>query len=286
MSTRRGIDKESPKRVGLALGGGGAKGVAHVFALEVLDEMGIIPHIIVGTSAGALMGMLYAAGMSAGEIREHIEDNTPFEEGGITEALLNRNILKWFTLLHPSSVRGGLLNTDRFMEVNLQRIGVRTFGELKIPLRVIAADFWKRQQVIFESGELMPAVQASMALPGIFTPVVHNHSVLVDGGTVNPVPYDVIQDDCDITVAVNVAGRRSVPEELTPSFAESLFNTFQIYQASILREKIKRRPPDILLEPEIVDIRIVDFHKARHVLQQASPIKERMKEELKRLLGR
>ena len=151
-------------------------------------------------------------------------------------------------------------------------------------MRIVAADFWKRSEVVFESGELKPALQASMALPGIFVPMVQDGRVYVDGGAVNPVPFDLL-DDCDIVIAINVMGTRSESATLIPAFSEAVFNTFQIMQTTILQQKLAEQPPDIYIAPDIVDVRVLDFHKAEQVFQQAEPAKQALRSRIESVLG-
>jgi NTE family protein len=131
----------------------------------------------------------------------------------------------------------------------------------------------------------LPAVRASMALPWVFTPVVIGSRVLMDGGAVNPVPYDLLQDQCDLTVAVDVMGRREKGAGAPPNLMEAMFNTFQIMERSILRQKMRHRPPDVYLEVEVRDVRVLEFYKAEEVFRQAQPIKDQLKAALGRLLG-
>ena len=256
-------------KIGLALGGGGAKGLAHIPILEVLDEFGIRPHCIAGTSIGAVVGVLYASGHSGREIREGIEQFSFRDGEGLTD-LVNRrgDMLKWLNIININWGGSGLLKADSFLEMLMARTRGSRFDDLAIPLRVVAADFWKREQVVLESGELKPAIRASMALPGVFVPEVMGNQVLVDGGAVNPVPFDIL-DDCDLVIAVNVMGTRTESVHRVPSMAEAVFNTFQIMQAAILRHKLERHPPDILVAPDIVDIQMLEFYKAEQVFKQA-----------------
>jgi NTE family protein len=152
-------------------------------------------------------------------------------------------------------------------------------------LKVVAADFWKREQVVFETGSLRTAVHPSMAIPGIFNPVVIDQHVLVDGGVVNPVPYDLVLNDCDITIAIDVMGNRTESKDLIPSFSESIFNSFQIMQKSIPRQKIAAHPPDICIAPDIVDIQMFEFYKAEEVFKQAQSAKDPLKTEIEKLLN-
>lgn len=278
------IFNKKPK-IGLALGGGGAKGLAHVPLFEVLDELGVVPHMISGTSIGAILGAMYASGLSGREIRDGIVELSWDDEDRISDVFLKKNVVKWFEFIELSIKSGGLLKVDKFMSFLSDMIRVTDFEDLQIPLKVVAADFWERKQVVFDSGDLLGAVQASMALPAIFNPVVMDQTVLVDGGTVNPVPFDLLKDECDVVIGVNVMGKREEGEDLIPSYSEAIFNTFQIYQRAILDEKLRNNPPDILIEPDIVDIKVLDFFKADQVFEQAEPAKKQLKDELIRMLG-
>jgi NTE family protein len=257
------------QKIGLALGGGGAKGLAHVAILEVLDEFGIRPHCIAGTSIGAIVGVLYSSGYRGRDIRREVE-RFSFRDGERLGDLINRRgeLLKWLDIIDLNWGGSALLKADSFLDQLLQLTRGTRFDDLQIPLKVVAADFWKREQVVLDSGELKPAIQASMALPGVFNPVVMGKQVLVDGGAVNPVPFDVLED-CDLVIAVNVMGTRTESTDLVPSMSEAVFNTFQIMQASILRHKLERHPPDILISPDIVDIQMLEFYKAEQIFQQA-----------------
>jgi NTE family protein len=271
------------QKIGLALGGGGAKGLAHIAILEVLDEFGIRPHCIAGTSIGAIIGVLYASGHRGREIHEAVARFSFREEDGWGDLLDRKNdILKWLDIINLNWSGSGLLKADAFLEQLIQHTQGTNFDDLQIPLKVVAADFWKREQVVLDRGELKPAIQASMALPGVFNPVVLGRQVLVDGGAVNPVPFDVI-DDCDLVIAVNVMGTRTESADLVPSMTEAVFNTFQIMQASILRHKLRQKAPDIYISPDITDIQMLEFYKADQVFQQSASACEELRQKLRSL---
>ena len=272
------------KKLGIALGGGGAKGLAHVPMLEALDELGIRPYRISGTSIGAIIGVLYAAGHSGRQIREDIDQMTFTDQDSFTDALSKKGLFRWLEYIDIEWHGSSLLKADSFLEDCMRQVGAVTFEELNVPLMIVAADFWKRRQVVFTSGELKPAVQASMALPGIFSPVIIDDRVLIDGGAVNPVPYDLLQDECDCVVAIDVMGNRTESADLIPSISEAVFNTFQIMQRSILDHKFSLKPPDVYIAPEIVDIRMMEFYKADIVFNQAQPAKAQLKRKLVRLM--
>jgi NTE family protein len=275
-------------RIGLALGGGGAKGLAHIPILETLDAMGIRPAAIAGTSIGAILGALYASGMSGARMRQEI-DEVLFSESEKGEGALF-DLSKGFRLLLDlvdiEVGSGGFIHGEKFVKRLYEDVRARSFEELQIPLKVVATEFWSRRQVVFESGELLRAVRASMSLPVLFAPVVIGDEVLMDGGTVNPVPYDLLLDECDVTIAVDVAGRRSAsPDSPIPSLSETIFNTIQIMSKAILDEKLRRRPPDLLLRPDVVDIQVLEFDKAPEIYAQAGPACGELREGLEKLLA-
>lgn len=271
-------------RIGLALGGGGARGIAHVPMLEVLDEFGLVAHQISGTSIGAAIGVLYAAGYSGQEIRAGINQISKVEGDSLLESLTDKNRFRWFEYLDIDWGGNALFRADTFLAELMNDIRVTHFEELKIPLKVVAADFWRRTQTVFDSGELKPALQASMALPGVFVPMVRDGRVYVDGGTVNPVPFDLL-DECDFVIAINVMGSRTENSKLIPTFSDAVFNTYQIMQTTILQQKLADHAPDIYVAPEIVDIRVLEFHKADQILRQAEAACDELRRQLEMLLA-
>lgn len=273
------------KKVGIALGGGGAKGLAHVLMLEALDEMDLRPCFVTGTSIGAVIGVIYCSGLSASRLRQIISEITTVDNNTLKEIMAGGHMLKWLNLITPRFRGSGLLKAERFISFLLESINVSTFEELAIPLRVVASDFWTREQVVLDSGELAPAIQASMSLPGIFTPVTLGESVLIDGGAVNPLPFDLLPEACDLTIAIDVIGNRPARTGRLPSLQESVFNTFQIMEKSIIREKMRNVSPDIFIEIEISNIRALEFYKANQVFKQSKAAKERLKNELARRIG-
>jgi NTE family protein len=271
---------EAP-RLGLALGGGGARGLAHIPFLEMLDELEVRPHRIAGTSIGAVFGTLYAAGHSGREIRALM---TGLVGDGREEGMFNGNRFRWLEYIDLALGDGGLLDTADFLEFLHGALGRDTFRELEIPTRVVATDLWRRQAVVFDSGPLVPAVKASIALPGIFQPVVLDGRVLVDGGLVNPVPWNLL-DDCDVVVALDVMGDRTREDDEVPGVLDSVFLSFQATQEALVEERLRLAPPDLYIRPPIRDIRVLDFHRAGDIYDQAKPALEELRWGLKRLLG-
>lgn len=273
-------------RIGLALGGGGAKGLAHIPMLEALDEMRIRPYRIAGTSIGAIIGALYAAGKPGTEIRALVEQFLISDEDVSKQRFPLPRSLRWLDFLDPSVQEGGLLDSDDFIRFLGETIAVRRFKDLKIPLQVIAADLWSGEPVVLDSGELLPALQASMALPGVFPPVKLNGRELVDGGVADPLPYDLLTRDCDIVIAIDVSGDRKPVDGEELSFLGVLFHSFQIMSRNILAEKFKKRRPDIYIRPDIDNVRVLEFYKAKQVFADALPARKELTRSLTKLLHR
>ncbi len=272
--------KGRPSRVGVALGGGGAKGLAHLLMLETLDELGLRPAMVAGTSIGAVVGALYCAGVSPALLRRELTEMSLSNNGVLETFRSGREVLRWLDFFRPQLSASGLLKAERFLQYLTDHTPVRHFEELEVPLKVVAADFYRREQVVFDTGPLLSAVAASMALPGVFPPVVRDGRVLVDGGAVNPVPYDLLKPHCDLVIAIDVMGRRSESETKVPSIADAILNTFQIMERSITREKLRAVPVDIYIEPEIADIRALEFYKAEDIFRQAAPACEDLRRAL------
>lgn len=268
--------------LGLALGGGGARGLAHILMLEVLDDLEIRPRHIAGTSIGAVIGALYAAGMSGREIRSLVDRLTVSQNESWLSGLFEQELGRWWDLINLKLGSGGLIDTRAFAGFVEETAGVSDFAQLGIPLKIVAADFWQREQVVFESGSLGTAIQASTAIPGLFSPLRHCGRVLVDGGLVNPMPYDLLFGECDVVVAIDVAGTRRPQSDDGPGYFETLFNTMQIMQASILREKMQQRPPHIYIHPELEDVRVLEFNRVDDIFRQAMPARDQLMRALRK----
>ena len=270
--------------IGIALGAGGANGLAHILMLEVLDEMAITPHRITGSSIGAIIGALYASGLSGKEIHKLVEQFIISPDEQLIDEFSNEETLRWLDFIDIELGKGGLLSSKGFITFLYDKLKQKKFEQLEIPLKVIAGDLWNRDQVVLQMGELLPAIEASMALPGIFQPVVVNDRVLVDGGTVNPVPYDLLMSECDIVIAIDVDGIRTKPKKLIPGYLDTIFNAIKVMQQAIMTEKLRHQKPDIYISPRIKDIRALEFYRASEVFEQAQPAREELKHQLSTLL--
>ncbi len=154
------------------------------------------------------------------------------------------------------------------------------FDELSIPLHVVATDFHDRREVVIASGALGPAVAGSMAIPGLIRPVEVDGRVLIDGGAVNPLPYDLLFDHADIVVAVDVTFGGRSRERRIPTPFESMFGAAQIMQGAITAQKLKMRPPDILVRPAVEQFAVLDFLRVGQILRAAEGAKDELKRKL------
>lgn len=277
----------SIKRIGLALGGGGAKGFAHIPILEVFDELGIKPCCITGTSVGAVLGALYASGHSAEDIVGMTEQLVVSRSTSLKKIINSKDSFKVLSMIDPhiSFKPQGLIKGEKLLDFLYEQMQVSTFEELKIPFKTVATDFWRKEQVVFESGDLRPAVRASMAIPYIFTPVLTGDQVLVDGGLMNNVPHDLLDPECDLRIAVDIMGDRSKPKNKPPSPLEAIFHTYQVMMDAIAQEKLTNHPVDIYVRPPLLDVEMLDFHKAKSIYEQGLAAKDGFKRQLEELLS-
>lgn len=272
--------------IGLALGSGGAAGLSHITVLEALEELGICPSFIAGSSIGALVGGLFAAGNDSKTLKGIVTELVPEGFGSWLGAAFSRDRVSLIDLLRVDINAGSMLDQEAFREYLEGKIGSRVFEDLEVPLVVTATDFWEREPVIFDSGAVVPAIMASTALPGVFPPLRFANRILVDGGILNPVPYELIMDRVGITIAVEVLGRRKRPENGMPGHLDLVFNTFDIMQSNVIRAMRERCEPEIYLEPPLIGIRTLDFHRAQEIYSQAEPVKDELKRKLEELYNR
>lgn len=264
--------------VGLALGSGGAGGLAHIAMLQIFDELGIRPARISGTSIGAVIGGLYAAGLSADEIEAIFDDFAGSELDALTGIM--RSDLDFSDLFRSGLGNGGILDSSGFLEFLATHVTARDFDDLSIPLTVVATDFWTGEPVVIEAGDLFTAIEASMAVPGLFQPVRQGDRLLVDGGASKPLPFDLMLGVYDRVVAVDVSGTRQRSEgeaELT----DLLFKTFELMQQSIVREMRLRQEPDLYLKPNTSGIRLLHFNRIEEILAGARPEADRLRRRLR-----
>ncbi|CAA0111216.1 putative NTE family protein [Starkeya nomas] len=267
----------------VALGSGGARGLSHILVLEALDDLGLRPTAMAGASIGAMFAAVYAAGMPARDIR-HLVTHTLRNRGEVMRRLLAARVGRIKDLF------GGLGNpvlvdAERLIEGFLPEAVPETFEELSIPLQVVATDYWERCERTFERGPIRPAVAASLAIPGLIRAVQHGGHTLVDGGAVNPLPFDLLRTRADIVIAVDITGGHGGEARGVPAPFDAMFATLQIMASSIVGEKLKAGAPDILIRPNVNDFRVLDFFRAAAILKAAEPVKDEVKRRLEVVLG-
>jgi NTE family protein len=273
-------------RIGLALGGGGARGLAHILMLEVFDEFGIKPTVITGTSIGALFGASYASGLSAAFIRASAEETLSRRFDMVRQLFAARSVPTQ-KLLNLLPMRHALLNPEAVLDLVLPLQVARDFAQLSIPLQLVATDLSSQSAHVMGSGSLRDAIAASIAIPVLFQPVLRGGYTLVDGGLVNPLPFDLFGDDVDITVAIDVTGASASDVQVSaqPTALLLAVQSLQILQKSITIEKMRSCRPDVYIDVQLDKYSALEFHKAAEILKAAAPAKELLKRQLGRILA-
>ncbi len=261
----------------LALGGGGARGICHINIVEALDELGIRPTAIAGSSIGSIIGAGMAAGMSGRDIREYTLELMG-KKGSVANKLWS---------LGPASMRHavfgfrfGQFNLELVLDALLPSALPKTFEGLKIPLKVTATDYYAQSEVIVEDGDLRQALAASSAIPALFMPIRMNDRIMIDGGIFNPVPYDHLLDKADIVIAVDVVGGPEGDGTTMPSRFESLFGASQLMMQSVISLKLRMHPPHIFLRPPVNRFKVLDFRKAHEILAESQVTKDDLKRQI------
>jgi NTE family protein len=218
-----------PVRIGLALGGGAVRGAAHVGVLNILDKAGLAPAVITGCSAGALVGALYAAGMSAPDI-----------------SALART-LHWKRLVRPSITGRSLFETSRLGAFLDKTLDGRDFADLALPFATVACELTTARRIVLDEGPVSSAVLASSAIPGVFPPVDRDGMLLVDGSLVDMVPAALARSmGADIVVAVDVSG--PLPRR-PPTTMVQIMVAVSTLQPGV--EERLARDADLVLTPDV-----------------------------------
>jgi len=257
-------------KIGLALGGGGARGLAHIAVLEAFDEAGVKPAMIAGTSIGALVGAAYASGMPALEIRRYCE--TAFRG---RSAILRHIRSRWKGRVWDIGRPGAqaLFKSERVFELALPPGLAKTFEGLRIPFVSVATDFFRQSEYVSSKGALLPAIAASAALPALLTPVSLDDRVLIDGGYVNPLPFDLLKPHADFTMAVDVSGGAIAERQNAPRAIEALLGAQQIALRSIVTAKLEIGRPDSLLRPDVGRFGALDFRRMDEIMAASAETK-------------
>ncbi len=275
MDGKKGAPFHRPT-IAIALGGGGARGIAHVPALEALDELGMRPAAIAGTSMGAVIGAAYSAGLEARDIRGHVL-RVLRNRSDVMGKLLKARVGRFADLVLRGRGNPVLLDPEIILDLFWPAGVPENFEALAIKTFVVATNYSDRNEIVYQSGPLKTAVAGSMAIPGLFRPVENGNSILIDGGAVNPLPYDLLFDSADIVIAIDVTFGGRLRARRIPSPLESMFGAAQIMQGAITAQKIRRRPPDVLIRPKVEQFGLLDFFRAGQILRGAEISKDELK---------
>ena len=266
-------------KVGLVLSGGGAKGVAHIGVLKAMEEAGLTPDYITGTSMGSIMGGLYSIGYSADEIKAIVEsvnwdqvltnkiplDKVTFEEKDYYGRYLLDFYLKDKQLQFPSGVIEGQALMELFSKVTRPVHEIDDFSKFPIPFACVGANIVTGEPVVLNKGSLATAMRASMAIPTFFTPVKVDGKLLVDGGLVRNMPVpEVLEMGADIVIGVYV-GTDLQPEENLKSLVSILTQSAFITNAFDTREQLKKC--DILIQPDIKGYSTASFQSTSAIME-------------------
>ena len=280
-------------KIGLALGGGAARGWSHIGVIRALEKAKIPIHCIAGTSIGALIGGVYASGK--------------LDE--LEELAINLNWRQVMGYLDMAYSKNGLLDGKKVKKLLSSQFTKKSIQQASVPFIAIATDLDKGKEIKLKSGNLVEAIRASISIPGIFTPVKYGKRYLVDGGLVNPVPVNVArQMGADIVIAVDlnkeIAGRTirkvsksvkidksknivlrklesayqtvedSVAKKIDkwlnskePNIFDVIGNSINIMQHKIAKENLLTDPPDILIQPKLGPVKLFDFHRAEAIIK-------------------
>ncbi|WP_342071264.1 patatin-like phospholipase family protein [Yoonia algicola] len=268
--------------IALALGAGGARGLAHIHAIRAFDDLGLRPKAIAGTSMGSIIGAAACAGMSADAITDHIFGKISNPLSLVNDAFKVRatSIKRFFEEGGP---RIGELNLERILDVVLPDAIPETFAELTIPLKIAATDFYGQRTAVFADGPLLSAMAASAAMPAVFLPVERNGRFHIDGSATNPCPLDLVQDDADHVIAIDVSGGTHGDPTERPSKIDAMYGSNQMMQMSIVQNAAMHYPQTVLLRPPVDSYRALDLLKAKEILEQTAALCEQVKSEIDRL---
>ena len=284
-------------RFGLALGGGAAKGFAHLGVLKVLEDEGIIPDLIVGTSMGALVGAIYSWKGNIRETREHFKnflasdyyDRKTYQKFKEIDQKEPEGV--WFALKHlitkgmiygKSLTARSILSPEDYEEDLNVLVPVTDFNQLRIPFGCITTDLVSGEEVLITSGNLRKAVMASCAIPGVYSPVVTPEMFLVDGGSSNKLPINpTFQLGADVVIGVNVS--RHLEEMDTLHTAIDIIlrsNSVSTYRLDLLQAL----NADLLLYPEVDDLHWADFTQMEVAMERGVQSAQKQLKAIKRLL--
>lgn len=259
-----GLFRRKKRNIALALGGGSARGIAHIGVLKVLERERIPVDMIVGTSMGALVGAAYCTGVSL----QHMEERS----GNFTMR----------KLLDPTVPKLGILAGDKLEGIIRELIGPKTFADCRIPLAVVTMDIETAEEVVYRSGDLIKVIRASCSWPGVFNPVRMGNRLLVDGGIKHSVPAKIARDlGADYVIAVDVGF--CIKQAKIDNIIQMIVQSFQVTGEELNR--YQSREADAVIKVDLPDIDQAAFHRAREMIVKGSAAADAAVGKIKRDLG-
>jgi len=266
-------------KIGITLGAGAARGWAHIGVLRALEHAGIKPHIVCGTSIGAMIGALYA-------------DDRLDEIEAWVNTLTWKKVMRFFDI----GFGGGLLKGARVIAFLHQHFGDKQIKDLARPFGAVATDLKTGHEVWLRDGTVTHAVRASIALPGLFTPWAENGQWLVDGALVNPVPVSLCRAmGAQFVIAVDLSSPLVGPPvaqasaekaaERMPGMAEIVMNSINIMSTRITRSRLAGEPADVVIMPRLGKFGLLDYHHAAEAIAEGREATDILTPQIWRLLG-
>lgn len=262
-------------RIGVALGSGAARGLAHIAYIEAMDELGLRPAAVTGASIGALIGAGWANGMTGAELREH-----SYQVLGSVQQIASTfwtrnplNLQRLFTnglSLQPDALEV----TNTFLPVGFPT----NFDELSIPFKTVATDYHAWREVVFEAGLLAPAIAASMAIPSLFRPVLIDGRYHIDGGVTNPLPVNHLHGLCDLVIGIDV--QRFPDQTLTPTeptIMDAAITATEIMSQRLVDAAVEQMRPNLLVRAEVGSFGAQEFWRVREIVEGAATAKDDFK---------
>ena len=260
--------KNMSKKLGFALGAGGARGIAHIGFLQAMEEEGIKPDYITGCSMGSIVGAAYASGMSLDRLHEKVM------------------ALRFFDIIKPTKQKGGLFAPQRVREFLARHLGELQFSDLKIPFHCVAVDMLTQNVVELSEGSVLDAVVASSTIPSVFCPTERDGMRLVDGGIIERVPCMQVKNmGADIVVGVDVLGTQNCKED-TPASINVLLETIDIMSNYITKRKFEDNQNiiDLWVEPQIGDMSQYTFRNLNFAYEKGYECGKENVETIKKMI--
>jgi NTE family protein len=272
-------------RVGLALSGGGARGLAHIGVFQVLEREGIPIDYVAGTSMGGVIGAAIATGMSSADLEQ------------ISKKITSRRSM--LRLVDPGIPNGGIVRGNRLLSFFEYEFGAKTFADLSLPLSVMAVDIRSHQEVVINEGKVSLALRATTSIPGVFTPFELGEHLYVDGGLLNNLPVDVIRKmGAEKVIAVDIglvsnegigewiSGRRWIPGGISKTL-EILDDCLYTIRVKEQEHKLQEFPPDVLIRPVLPTKvnSLIGYHRVDELIDAGEKATGALLPHIKKLLN-